>query len=166
MVNVFKEKDTTSKYVFLGIRIIVYSLALTIALSLLFGHRFLKIISESMEPKYYRGDVVMVDTKFDYDKLEIGDVITFKAGSSNVTHRVVDITEQGRVVTQGDANASVDTSCLNSQGKVVGLNEKNYVGKVVLGVKGLGSLLDFVAQKANFLILAVALILILFVTIM
>lgn len=166
MVNVFKEQDTTLKYVLLGVRIIVFATALTIALCMLFGFRLLKVTSGSMQPTYGIGDVVFVNTKYDYDKLKIGDVITYKAGSSNVTHRIVEIAPNGLVVTQGDANGNVDTACGTNVKIVTGIAKKDFVGKVTFGVKGLGKLLESIAKPANFIILSISLILILFVTIM
>lgn len=166
MVNVFKEKDTIGKYVLMGIKVIVFGFAFTIALSLIYGCKFLKITSGSMVPKYAIGDVVMVDTRYDYDKLKIGDVITYKSGSANVTHRIVDIAPNGLVVTQGDANGSVDTVCGTNVKIVTGISKDKYVGKVVLGVSGLGTFLDKVAKPSNYIILVIALVLILFVTIM
>ena len=166
MVNVFKEKDTTIKYVLLGLRVIVFSTAITIALCMLFGFKMLNITSGSMEPTYGIGDVVFVNTKYDYDKLKVGDVITYKAGTSNVTHRIVEIAPNGLVVTQGDANGNIDTACGTNVKIVTGIAKKDFVGKVTFGVKGLGDLLNSVAKPANFIILSIALVLILFVTIM
>ena len=170
MYNVFKEEDSISKYVLLGLKIVVFACAFTIALTMLFGFKFLKITSESMTPKYLVGDVIMVNTKYDFDKLKVGDVITYKAGSNNVTHRIVEFAPDGLPVTQGDANATIDTVCGSnaglSAGVATGITEENYVGKVTLGVKGLGKLLDSVAKPQNFMILAICLVLVLFVMIM
>lgn len=166
MHNVFKEKDSISKYVLLGLKIVVFASAFTIALCMLFGFKFLKITSGSMVPKYAIGDVVMVNTKYDFDKLQIGDVITYKSGSNNVTHRIVEFAPNGLPVTQGDANGTIDTVCGNNNRIVTGISEDNYVGKVTLGIGGLGNLLDSVAKPANFIILAVCLVLVLFVMIM
>jgi signal peptidase len=166
MVNVFKEQDTALKYTLLGLKIIVFSMAITIALSMLFGFRLLKVTSGSMVPTYGIGDVVFVNTKYDYDKLKIGDVITYKAGTSNVTHRIVEIAPNGLVVTQGDANGNIDTACGTNVKIVTGIAKKDFVGKVTFGIKGMGKFLESIAKPANFIILSVSLILILFVTIM
>lgn len=170
MHNVFKEKDSISKYVLLGLKIVVFASAFTIALCMLFGFKFLKITSGSMMPKYAIGDVVMVNTKYDYDRLQVGDVITYKSGSNNVTHRVVEI-KGGLVITQGDANTTIDTVCgynntLDNENVTQGIKKDDYVGKVTLGIGGLGNLLDSVAKPSNFIILAVCLVLVLFVMIM
>lgn len=154
----------------MGLKIVVFASAFTIALCMLFGFKFLKITSDSMTPKYLKDDVIMVNTKYDFDKLKIGDVITYKAGSNNVTHRIVEFAPNGLPITQGDANATIDTVCGSNVGIAVGqctgITEENYVGKVTLGIKGLGKLLDSVAKPANFMILAICLVLVLFVMIM
>ena len=159
MVNVFKNKDTITKYILIGVRAIVFGLAITIVLSLLFGCKYLKVVSPSMTPKYNIGDVVVVNTKIKYEDLQIGDVITYKSGLTNVTHRIVDINSRGEVITQGDANNSPDFSGS-------GISKDNLVGKVMFGIPKLGSLLETIAKPANYMILVIALILILFITIM
>ena len=164
-VNIFKEKDTIIKYILIGIKSIVFGTALVIALSMVFGCKFLKIISPSMTPTYNVGDVIFVDTNFDFDKLKVGDVVTYKSGTTNVTHRIVEILPNGRIVTQGDANGSIDPVC-GSKLNPVGMGEDKFVGKVVFGIPGLGNLLETIAQPRNYIVLVVALILILFVTIM
>lgn len=159
MINVFKNKDTITKYVLIGLKAIVFGFAITVVLSLIFGCKYLKIVSESMTPKYAIGDVVVVNTKVNYDDLKIGDVITYKSGTTNVTHRIVDKTASGLVVTQGDANNSPDYSG-------AGIPRSNLVGKVMFGIPKLGTLLESVAKPSNYMILVIALILILFITIM
>lgn len=164
-VNVFKSKDTILKYVLIGLKSIVFGTAIIIALSLIFGCKFLKIISPSMTPTYNVGDVIFVDTNFDFDKLKVGDVVTYKSGTTNVTHRIVEILPNGRIVTQGDANGSIDPVCGNKL-NMVGMGEEKFVGKVLFGIPKLGNILETVAQTRNYIILVVALVLILFVTIM
>lgn len=159
MVNVFKNKDTITKYILIGVRAIVFGLAITIVLSLLFGCKYLKVVSPSMTPKYNIGDVVVVNTKVKYEDLQIGDVITYKSGLTNVTHRIVDINSDGLVVTQGDGSKTPDFSGS-------GIAKDNLVGKVMFGIPKLGSLLETIAKPANYMILVIALILILFITIM
>ncbi len=168
-VNIFKNKDTIMKYILIGVKSIVFGTGLVIALSMIFGCKFLKIISPSMTPTYNVGDVIFVDTNFNFDKLKVGDVVTYKSGATNVTHRIVDvfINSQGetRIVTQGDANGSIDPLC-GSKLNPVGMGEDKFVGKVIFGIPGLGNLLETIAQPRNYIVLVVALILILFVTIM
>lgn len=157
-VNVFKNKDTIFKYVMLGLKSIIFGVVLTIALSMALGCRFLKIISGSMSPKYNIGDVVVVSTKFKFEDLKVGDVITYKAGSNNVTHRIVDITTTGSLITQGDASGTVDT--------VGAITKEKYVGKVLFGIPKMGGFLETVSQPGNYAIIVIGVVLILFILIM
>ena len=76
------------------------------------------IISPSMEPKIKVYDVIVNRKVDDYEKLKVGDIITFSSTSTisdgmTVTHRIVEITEQdGQLAfkTKGDNNTSADNS--------------------------------------------------------
>ena len=66
------------------------------------------VLSGSMEPAYPTGSLIYVQ-KANPNELKAGDVITFHmSGNVVVTHRIIDITDQG-FVTKGDANEVVDS---------------------------------------------------------
>lgn len=162
--NIFKRKDSILKYILLGIYSIVVGVGVTFLLSLAFGYKYLYVESNSMSPKYEIGTIVVVNTKVKYENLQIGDVITYKSGSSNVTHRVVSKVN-GRVVTQGDANSTIDTIC-GTQSNPVGLSKDAYVGKIEFGVSKLGDTILTFSQSRNAIIIVVAVVLVLFILIM
>ncbi len=97
--------------------IAVFSVLVLIFLGLLprFGwYRPMTVLSGSMEPSFYPGDLVIVRPKATGD-VKVGDVITYNVpvGDHHVeSHRVVDILRQAddRLVfrTKGDANNAVD----------------------------------------------------------
>lgn len=63
------------------------------------------IVSGSMEPELPVGSLCMIDCQQKVpDK---GDIISYKAGDSVITHRVIEVTDEG-YVTKGDANDSKD----------------------------------------------------------
>lgn len=67
------------------------------------------IASGSMEDVISKGDVVIVDTK--YDNINIGDVIAYNYENRIVVHRVFRIVDSGNVYyiyTKGDANSEYD----------------------------------------------------------
>lgn len=71
----------------------------------------------SMEPAMHTGDVVLM-REVDTDKLEVGDIIQFRAGANPVFHRITQIEEtaEGRVfVTRGDNNNTPDDPILEGQ---------------------------------------------------
>lgn len=63
------------------------------------------VISPSMEPVYYRGDLLIV-RGVDFDRIEVGDVVVFSRPDRNipVVHRVVEKTDS-YLATKGDNNA-------------------------------------------------------------
>lgn len=79
------------------------------------------VMSGSMEPSIRTGSLCLVDTKAEYDEIEVSDVIAFRQGAGMVTHRVIAITEDG-METKGDANECSDgitTTRVNFGGKTV-----------------------------------------------
>ena len=72
-----------------------------------------------MEPALSGGDIVYIDSSFEYKDLKIGDVVAYrddKYGMSNgILHRIVKSSP-------GDNNQDVDR---------YNLNEQNYYGKLI-----------------------------------
>ena len=97
-----------------------------------FKFHAIAIATGSMEPKIKKGDVVVIDRKYNYDSLKEGDVIAFKKDNYIVVHRIVkklEINNSYIYYTKGDANSSIDDIII----------EKNiFVGKKVLNIPGIG----------------------------
>lgn len=74
-----------------------------------FGYDAYVVLSGSMKPEIHVGSLVYVDTGFSHDDIKTGDIIAFDAGSSKVTHRVVEKNENS-YITKGDANENNDFS--------------------------------------------------------
>ena len=69
---------------------------------------------------------VVVIKKVDINQVEVGDVITFKMGEANVTHRVVEKLNNGSntvLYTQGDAK--------ENEGSRETVRASNFVGVVI-----------------------------------
>lgn len=93
------------------------------------GYAYLEVISGSMEPKINIGDIVIIDTKVNNYKVK--DIVTFKdINGSFVTHRIIDI-KDNEIITQGDANNTVDDSITKDQ----------IVGRYISKIDGLGALI-------------------------
>jgi len=76
-----------------------------------FRYYTVAIASGSMTPKIYKGDVVIIDKKFNRDDLEIGQVIAYEYNQIVVVHRLVNIEKVGDkyyYYTKGDANGNID----------------------------------------------------------
>ncbi|MCQ2546503.1 MAG: signal peptidase I [Clostridia bacterium] len=63
------------------------------------------IVSGSMEPVIHTGSIALIDSG--YEDVKERDIIAFDAGGVLVTHRVVQVTDEG-YVTKGDANRKED----------------------------------------------------------
>ena len=63
------------------------------------------IVSGSMEPELPVGSLCMIDCQQKVP--DEGDIISYNAGDSVITHRVAEVTDEG-YVTKGDANDSKD----------------------------------------------------------
>lgn len=68
------------------------------------------VASNSMKPKYARGDAVIYD-KVNYQDLKIGDILAFNKEGTIITHRIIKIWKRGNdyyYTTKGDNNSGVD----------------------------------------------------------
>lgn len=76
---------------------------------MIIGYQPMIVLSGSMEPTYHVGSLIYVK-QTPFDKLEVGDVITYgKSRSQLVSHRIVEISQLSQtVVTKGDANQVSD----------------------------------------------------------
>ncbi len=102
-----KKPNLVIKYLVMALKSIFLAFLLTIVVALIIGFRPVRVISNSMTPTLYKGDVIII-YKPKQNEFKVGDILTFTSGSTNVTHRIIEITEEGYFVTQGDANDSPD----------------------------------------------------------
>ena len=106
------------------------------------------VLTPSMTPAIAPGDVVVVAER-DPAAIEVGDVITFARGTSDVpvTHRVIDVVEEGGTIvfeTQGDANEGPDPGLVPAA---------NLVGAVTLTIPVIGYVIQFAGTQAGFITL-------------
>lgn len=67
---------------------------------------FVVVVGESMEPRWYTGDVVVTRRAANY---AVGDVVAFRTDAGTVIHRVVDGDAERGFTTQGDNRTTPDT---------------------------------------------------------
>ena len=78
-----------------------------------FRYEPISILSNSMEPTYSRGDVVIFK-KLNNNELadiQIGQIIVYSVGEKNIAHRVVNVIKQNnsaKYQTKGDSNNAND----------------------------------------------------------
>lgn len=153
--NIYKRENKVLRYTSIVIRNICLALLITLVAAFAFGYKFLNIVTGSMSPTMPVNTVVIIK-EVPMDDVEVGDVVTFKMGESNVTHRVVEKTGSGSSVvlkTQGDA--------AKNQGARETVTKTNYVGTVIFYIPNLGYLLQII--KDNIIIIVVCIVLALFI---
>ncbi|SHI39494.1 signal peptidase I [Lutispora thermophila] len=97
-------------------------------------YKIMKVITGSMIPAIDVGDIIIAKEP-DIDSLRVGDIITFRIpGNILVTHRIVDIRQDGSFITKGDANLQEDTG--------IWVGESNIVGKYEFRIPGGASVID------------------------
>ncbi len=64
-----------------------FSLLISIILATILGYKFMIVSSGSMEPKLPVGSLIM-STPIEYEKLELGDIVTMNKGGIYLTHRI------------------------------------------------------------------------------
>ncbi len=119
------------------------------------GYKPFIVLSDSMLPTISSGDLVLVK-EVDVEKLEQGDVIAFREGTSVVTHRIVEVMNEGdakRFRTKGDNNNVADPLLVRPE---------MVEGVYLLGIPGLGRAAMFIQTPVG-MTLVIALPLILFV---
>ena len=92
------------------------------------------ISTESMEPEIKKGDVIIIK-KVDEEQLRVNDIITFKTDEEVITHRIVQINDDGMektYVTKGDNNNVEDPEVLTYE---------EIEGKQIIKIPGLGKII-------------------------
>lgn len=76
-----------------------------------FTYYVIGIGSESMEPKIYKGDAVLVKKVKSKEKLKVGEIIVYKNMGEDIVHRLVEVEKKGNKTfyrTKGDNNNTRD----------------------------------------------------------
>lgn len=99
------------------------------------------VLTGSMEPSISPGDYITV-VKTDVNKLEVGDVITYKFNGATVTHKIVEIGND-TVTTQGTANNVADDP----------IDKSNIVGKYLFKIPKVGYVMSFLSSTAGLILI-------------
>ena len=85
------------------------------------GYRSYTVLSGSMEPEFYPGDMVITKHKSKTD-IKVNDIVTYRDNDGVIiTHRIMEETPEG-YITKGDNNNVEDADMLT---------EKNIIGEVI-----------------------------------
>jgi signal peptidase I len=88
--------------------LLLAALATVSLLPALFGWSASVVQSGSMEPNISAGDVVITSPLPESHPLPVGRVVTFRIDGMLVVHRIVEVSDDGTLVTAGDANPALD----------------------------------------------------------
>lgn len=135
--------------------LIIMSLKSSSGVAQVFGYTVFSVQSDSMEPVFYEGDLIVVRCTKPADRFEKGDVVSYftydKVGTRFVnTHRIVKVLKgetRDRYLTQGDNAPQMDDKKLSSS-NILGV----YTGK---RVSGLGKVIDFINSPTGVLLCVV-----------
>ncbi len=115
------------------------------------GYKNFIILSGSMEPTLNVGDVIFIKEKVE---IQENDIISFKEGSSIITHRVIEKVEQNEQEmyrTKGDANKSADQKLISVE---------NIEGVYLFKIPRIGMVIAFLQSKVGIIIFLVLLFLV------
>ena len=106
--------------------------------STFFGFSSSVVLTGSMSPALEPNDIIVSRKQSSY---AVGDIITFDAGGSSVTHRIVSVGEDG-MRTKGDANNTEDAQTIK---------QSRVIGKVILVIPRLGAAVGFLKTPLGIL---------------
>ena len=113
------------------------------------GYRSYTVLSGSMEPKFYPGDIVITKHKNKTD-IKINDIVTYRDNDGEIiTHRIIEEIPEG-YITKGDNNNVEDVDILTKE---------NIIGEVKFSIPKIGYVMNFLSNPmviaAEMIILAV-----------
>lgn len=114
------------------------------------GHKFYIVEGGSMSPTIRVGSLIIVK-ELEPKEIEKGDIITFHGlGNSLVTHRVLNVeNNSSSFITKGDANGTEDALPVDAD---------EIVGKVVLSIPFIGSILAILNTKIGLLLFIIVIL--------
>ena len=104
-------RDSEGKNYLVVSSLLVFIAVLVYFTSGYFRFYIIAIATGSMTPNIYKGDIVVIDKKFDYSSLKVGQVIAYKYENKIIVHRLVNIVNTDDTYyfyTKGDANNADD----------------------------------------------------------
>mgnify|MGYP005773119395 CR=1 FL=1 len=120
--------------------------------ALVSGLRLCAVQSGSMEPEIPTYSYCLISTRYDYDSLQVGDIIVYDRPYDHmqVVHRIIAVLPDG-IITKGDANP-VDDGILLTEGDIYGV----YLGHI----PGVGRIVNIIRTPAGIsIILAIVVLL-------
>ena len=113
------------------------------------------VISDSMEPRLSKNDIIIIKKGYPNDKFKVGNIITYKRKDGEIiTHRIKEIISgnlQNAYITQGDNNETPDEDVVTYE---------MIIGKVIYTMPNFGNILKLLKNKVFFTLCIIVLVLI------
>lgn len=130
----------------------VVNLAGNNGISTILGHTIGSVQSGSMSGTFEKGDIIISEL-IDGEEVKEGDVISFWYHDPQadqiivVTHRVIELRDDGKIVTQGDvANKA------NSVDKIEVISKGDVISRYSFKIPYVGAVLDFINTSTGFFV--------------
>ena len=123
--------------------ILLIVLAVVMIAGIATGLRPRILVTASMEPGILKNSFVLVNTAVPYEQLSEGQVIAFRAGQTEVLHRITDIAENGSLTVEPD----------NGSGEAI-VEKVDYVGKEIIAIPFIGGWLKVMLRHMWIVIVA------------
>lgn len=115
----------------------------------LLGYKSYVVLSGSMEPNIHTGSLAFIDTNYNFDDVQINDIIAYNATDSVlITHRAIN-KENNTFETKGDNNDVSDGFTTNKD---------NFIGLTLFSIPYMGYVISFFNNTKGIIILATGLI--------
>lgn len=90
------------------------------------------VLSGSMEDEIKTGAIAYINTHVKVQDIQVGDIIAFNVGNTQVTHRVIAVNENNTFTTKGDANENEDLRPVKFE---------DYKGKTIFSIPDIGKII-------------------------
>ncbi|HRI05688.1 MAG TPA: signal peptidase I [Candidatus Dojkabacteria bacterium] len=139
-----KEKDyiKTLVYTLLGLLLLLLAFGAYVNREQIAKYSIYIVQSGSMRPALREGDLIFTYKSDDYSK---NDIITFKSLNKQViTHRLIDVLDNGNYRTKGDYNSVVD---------IDEVSKKRVLGEYLFKIPLIGYLFNFIKSDVGLILL-------------
>lgn len=100
------------------------------------GYRSYTVLSGSMEPEFYPGDIAITKHK-NKTEIKVNEIVTYRDNDGVIiTHRIIEETSEG-YITKGDNNNVEDADILTKE---------NIIGEVKFSIPKVGYIMNFLSK--------------------
>jgi len=109
-------------------------------------YKIFTVQSGSMEPEIKTGSIIVIREEEEYLKNDIVTIRVPNGEGETYTHRISEVTNEGKLITKGDANDSADPETIS---------QEDIIGKLLFKIPLLGYLGAFLKTQIGFIFLII-----------